>query len=121
MMVNLQCRRYPSKHWEVPNLRFCLLVNQLRDQKRFQENRSIYQQQCILPVFAALLGLSMWSINDADGPLITERFYKQLFYPGAPSPRSEDTAYALHQAILDLRREGAISMMGSAQFVHYGV
>lgn len=70
--------------------------------------------------FRSVVG-TMWSINDADGPLITERFYKQLFYPGAPSPRSEDTAYALHQAILDLRREGAISMMGSAQFVHYGV
>jgi CHAT domain-containing protein len=61
---------------------------------------------------------TMWSMRDADGPLVSEAVYKQLFMNGTPD-RSR-TAFALHSAIQVMRKNN-IPMFRWVPFIHLGI
>ena len=63
---------------------------------------------------------TMWSIQDDDGPIIAEKFYKYLIEDaGGDSGRA---AYALHVAVAHLTEvRGEDKFMRWAPFIHFGV
>ncbi|VDC05861.1 unnamed protein product [Peniophora sp. CBMAI 1063] len=67
---------------------------------------------------------TMWSIQDADAPVVVEAFYKELFaFRAAGENRVKGTgaAYALHEATKVLRETvGEQSFMRWVPFVHFG-
>ncbi|VDB82946.1 unnamed protein product [Peniophora sp. CBMAI 1063] len=74
--------------------------------------------------FCAVVG-TMWSIGDADAPIVVEAFYTKLI-----EMRNQDlvgvgetgAAYALHEAVGRLREQvGESKIVKWAPFVHYGV
>ena len=74
--------------------------------------------------FKGVIG-TMWSIMDADAPVIVEAYYKKLIElrkSGAVAQGYTGAAYALHDAARVLReRVGEQKFMRWAPFVHFGV
>ncbi|KZV76173.1 TPR-like protein [Peniophora sp. CONT] len=68
---------------------------------------------------------TMWSIGDAEAPIVVEAYYKTLLkLRGADSIRTGATgaAYALHEAVKVLRAHvGEDNFVRWAPFVHFGV
>lgn len=64
---------------------------------------------------------TMWSIPDEAAPIVASSVYKSLLSDGEPN--SERAAYALHDAVKELRRSEAFekSFYAWAPFVHFGV
>ncbi|KAF9263735.1 hypothetical protein L218DRAFT_926875 [Marasmius fiardii PR-910] len=63
---------------------------------------------------------TMWSIGDKDGPIVMENFYSYLVKEGRGDIKG--AAYALHQAVGELRREvGETKFLQWAPFIHVGV
>ena len=61
---------------------------------------------------------TMWSIQDQDGPTVAQAVYSQLVDGGVPN--SMRAAEALHQATLQLQKQGA-SFERWVPFIHMGV
>ncbi|KAG8767551.1 hypothetical protein FRC12_006180 [Ceratobasidium sp. 428] len=62
---------------------------------------------------------TMWSIHDADAPLVTEHFYSQLLEGGVPN--SERAATALHDAVGHLRAKvGDEAFSRWVPYIHMG-
>ena len=61
---------------------------------------------------------TMWSIQDSDGPIVTEEFYKHLWKDGKPDVTQ--AAYALHYAVKKLRKESTSSLQW-VPFIHMGL
>ncbi|KAG2008742.1 hypothetical protein CC2G_014136 [Coprinopsis cinerea AmutBmut pab1-1] len=73
--------------------------------------------------FAGFRGVvaTMWSIHDADGPIVADIFYQHLFRNGSDSlPDITDAAYGLHLAVKELRNLGR-PFHHWVPFVHHGV
>ncbi|KIJ54118.1 hypothetical protein M422DRAFT_241376 [Sphaerobolus stellatus SS14] len=74
--------------------------------------------------FPAVIG-TMWSIGDADAPVIAETFYLSLLRENGISERKNGhsrTAYALHEAVKKLREKvGDESFINWVPFVHFGI
>ncbi|PPR03087.1 hypothetical protein CVT24_012400 [Panaeolus cyanescens] len=68
--------------------------------------------------FKAAIG-TLWSIHDADGPIVAQSVYSYLFAEGQ-RPSALRTAEALHLAIRDLRMRGAPPHRW-APFIHIGI
>ena len=60
---------------------------------------------------------TMWSIQDEDGPIVAEKFYKYLIEADGDSSRA---AYALHYAVAHLREIVGEKFMRWAPFIHFG-
>ena len=62
---------------------------------------------------------TMWSIQDEDGPIVAEKFYKYLIEEADGD--SSRAAYALHYAVAHLREiVGEEKFMRWAPFIHFG-
>jgi CHAT domain-containing protein len=62
---------------------------------------------------------TMWSIQDEDGPIVAEKFYKYLIEEADGD--SSRAAYALHYAVAHLRETvGEEKFMRWAPFIHFG-
>ncbi|KAJ7431489.1 hypothetical protein FB451DRAFT_421107 [Mycena latifolia] len=80
-------------------------------------------------LFAGFRGVvaTMWTMNDRDGPKITDTFYQHLFKNCNPNseppvlPDVTQAAKALHLAIRKLREEPGISFRRWVPYVHYGL
>lgn len=74
--------------------------------------------------FCGVVG-TMWSIGDADAPVVVEAYYTKLIEmrnQGLVAPGETGAAYALHEAVGRLReRVGEKNFEKWAPFVHYGV
>ncbi|KZV76186.1 hypothetical protein PENSPDRAFT_598806 [Peniophora sp. CONT] len=75
--------------------------------------------------FKGVIG-TMWSIGDADAPVIVEAYYKKLVElrssEGAVASGYTGAAYALHEAVKVLRKHvGEQNFVRWAPFVHFGV
>ncbi|KAF8178216.1 CHAT domain-containing protein [Mycena galopus ATCC 62051] len=70
---------------------------------------------------------TLWTMQDADGPKIANRFYEHLFKDcdseSIPPvlPDLTKSAEALHYAVLELRKESDIPFKQWVPFVHYGL
>ena len=68
---------------------------------------------------------TMWSIVDADAPVVVEAYYKELLAlraAGKLGKGETGAAYALHEAQKVLREKvGVTEFMRWAPFVHFGV
>ncbi|VDC04039.1 unnamed protein product [Peniophora sp. CBMAI 1063] len=68
---------------------------------------------------------TMWSIGDADAPILVEAYYKELIAlrsSGALRKGETGAAYALHAATNVLREKvGEAAFVRWAPFVHFGV
>ncbi|KZV76181.1 hypothetical protein PENSPDRAFT_623239 [Peniophora sp. CONT] len=68
---------------------------------------------------------TMWSIGDADAPIIVEAYYRKLLElrnSGEFAPGYTGAAYALHEAVKVLREHvGEQNFVKWAPFVHFGV
>ncbi|VDC04035.1 unnamed protein product [Peniophora sp. CBMAI 1063] len=68
---------------------------------------------------------TMWSIGDADAPIVVEAYYRELIAlrnSGALRSAETGAAYALHAATKVLREKvGETAFMRWAPFVHFGV
>lgn len=63
---------------------------------------------------------TMWSMNDDDGPIIAEHFYKYLIHDA--SGDSGRAAYALHNAVTHLRnKRGESNFTTWIPFIHLGI
>ncbi|KAJ7930200.1 CHAT domain-containing protein [Mycena leptocephala] len=62
---------------------------------------------------------TLWSMNDLDGPLVAEVFYRHLFRDGR-KPQASDTAEALHLAVKELKRR-KLPYERWIPFIHMGV
>ncbi|KZV76145.1 hypothetical protein PENSPDRAFT_725982, partial [Peniophora sp. CONT] len=74
--------------------------------------------------FKGVVG-TMWSIGDADAPIVVEAYYKKLLElrgSGAVREGYTGAAYALHDAVRALREQvGEKNFVRWAPFVHFGV
>ncbi|KAJ7940149.1 CHAT domain-containing protein, partial [Mycena leptocephala] len=61
---------------------------------------------------------TLWSINDADGPLVADSFYSHLLQ-GGHQPQASDAAGALHQAMKKLKERG-VPYERWVPFIHMG-
>jgi len=61
---------------------------------------------------------TMWSIQDSNGPIVTEEFYKFLWKDGKPDVTQ--AAYALHYAVEKLRKESPLFLQW-VPFIHMGL
>ena len=68
---------------------------------------------------------TMWSIVDADAPVVVEAYYKELLAlrrAGALGRGGTGAAYALHEATRVLREKvGEEKVVKWAPFVHFGI
>ncbi|VDB96094.1 unnamed protein product [Peniophora sp. CBMAI 1063] len=68
---------------------------------------------------------TMWSIGDADAPVVVQEYYTRLLesmHRSASGARSTGAAYALHEAMKRLREKvGEKEFIRWAPFVHFGV
>ncbi|KAF8998719.1 CHAT domain-containing protein [Cyathus striatus] len=62
---------------------------------------------------------TMWSIDDMDGPVIADAFYKYLLKDNATVPNMELAAEAVHFATAELRKQG-VEFRRWAPFIHLG-
>ncbi|KAJ7253856.1 CHAT domain-containing protein [Mycena rebaudengoi] len=80
-------------------------------------------------LFAGFRGVvaTMWTMNDEDGPKITDTFYENLFKDCDPNstppvvPDLTKSAEALHLAVSELRKQPGITFNRWVPFVHYGL
>jgi CHAT domain-containing protein len=71
--------------------------------------------------YRAVVG-TLWSIQDADAPLVTDEFYRRLKEDQTGGEGRLCAAYALHGAIDVLRKEvGEANILRWAPFVHFGL
>ncbi|KZV64379.1 TPR-like protein [Peniophora sp. CONT] len=74
--------------------------------------------------FKGVIG-TMWSIGDADAPIVVEAYYKKLLElrsSGTLAQGYTGAAYALHEAVKVLREQvGEQNFVKWAPFVHFGV
>ncbi|KAJ7743453.1 CHAT domain-containing protein [Mycena maculata] len=68
--------------------------------------------------FRAAIG-TMWSMEDKDGPLVSQLVYSHLFGEGR-QPQASDTAEALHLAVKELKARG-VTYERWIPFIHMGV
>lgn len=70
-------------------------------------------------LFAGFKGVvaTLWSINDSDGPIVSEAFYKHLFRNECVDTR--DAATALHLAVKQLRGNNT-PLVQWVPFIHLG-
>jgi CHAT domain-containing protein len=70
-------------------------------------------------LFAGFKGVvgTLWSINDADGPVVSETFYTHIFQNQYVDTRN--AAIALHLAVKKLR-DNNVPLMRWVPFVHLG-
>ncbi|CAA7267076.1 unnamed protein product [Cyclocybe aegerita] len=68
--------------------------------------------------FKAVIG-TLWSINDADGPVVTRIVYSHLFQDGK-EPDVNNAAEALHLAVKHLRERG-VPPHRWVPFIHIGI
>lgn len=73
-------------------------------------------------LFAGYRGVvgTMWAMNDADGPVIAEVFYKYMLRNGPEAVDCRDAATALSKATRELRRR-RVGLARWINFVHYGI
>jgi CHAT domain-containing protein len=65
---------------------------------------------------------TMWSINDADGPVLADAFYGALKAMRRRPEADLEVAHALHEAVARLRKEiGEQNFVRWVPFVHFGV
>ena len=68
---------------------------------------------------------TMWSIGDAEAPIVVEAYYKKLLEPRSSAMvcgAQTGAAYALHEALKQLRvRVGETNFVKWAPFVHFGI
>lgn len=71
--------------------------------------------------FTSVVG-TMWSIGDSDAPIVAEAFYSILWKQGVDLGwKRADAASALHEAVLELRRNvGDSNLVKWVPFVHFG-
>ncbi|KAK0502203.1 hypothetical protein EDD18DRAFT_683723 [Armillaria luteobubalina] len=65
---------------------------------------------------------TLWSIRDADAPLVADEVYSQLFSDGEPD--SGNATVALHHAVQSLRKrveDDPDSFVRWVPFIHVGV
>ncbi|KAJ7192650.1 CHAT domain-containing protein [Mycena pura] len=62
---------------------------------------------------------TLWSMNDADGPVVAKSVYSHLFRDGR-QPHAEDAAEALHIALKELKK-GDVPYERWIPFIHIGV
>ncbi|QRV80931.1 CHAT domain protein [Ceratobasidium sp. AG-Ba] len=63
---------------------------------------------------------TMWSIEDADAPIVAEKFYTSMLQDGIPTGRS--AAVALHDAVAHLRSQvGVQEFRRWVPFIHLGI
>ncbi|KAJ7246075.1 tetratricopeptide repeat-containing protein [Mycena rebaudengoi] len=80
-------------------------------------------------LFAGFRGVvaTMWTMNDEDGPKITDTFYENLFKDCDPNstppvvPDLTKSAEALHLAVSQLRKQPGMTFNRWVPFVHYGL
>ncbi|KAJ6574229.1 CHAT domain-containing protein [Mycena capillaripes] len=80
-------------------------------------------------LFAGFRGVvvTMWAMNDLDGPKIADTFYEHLFHNCDPNsnppvlPDLKQAAKALHLAVAKLRNEPNIPFRRWVPLVHYGL
>lgn len=110
-----------SKHAELAFLSACQTA--VGDEKIPEE--SAHLAAGMLAVGFKGVVATMWSIGDADAPVIVERFYKRLLVmrcTSAVKNGSTGAAYALHEAVQFLREiAGESNFTRWAPFVHFGV
>ncbi|VDB88490.1 unnamed protein product [Peniophora sp. CBMAI 1063] len=74
--------------------------------------------------FSGVVG-TMWSISDADAPIVVEAYYRRLLdlrRAGTVGVGQTGAAYALHEAVKVLREKvGESAFMSWAPFVYFGV
>ena len=59
-------------------------------------------------------------MHDADGPLVSSVFYRELFKSSHDNIDPDAVAYALDTAVLELRRQGRPPSRW-APFIHFGI
>lgn len=71
-------------------------------------------------LFAGFRGVvaTLWSMDDEDGPVVSEVYYRHLFQSQGVDTRN--AAIALHLAVEKLRDSGA-SLTRWVPFIHVGV
>ena len=61
-----------------------------------------------------------WSVEDRAASMVTSKVYKELLKDGLENVQAEDTAEALHQAILSMK-ESKVPLTFLVPFIHLGV
>ncbi|KAG8844118.1 hypothetical protein FRB96_003281 [Tulasnella sp. 330] len=69
--------------------------------------------------FRSVVG-TMWAMDDRDGPVLTEAFYKYMFRNGPEAVDCRDAARGLAKGIKELRRRG-VPLERWINFVHFGI
>lgn len=73
-------------------------------------------------LFAGFRGAvaTLWSMDDADGPVVTREVYAYLFRGGRRTPDLKEVPLALHRAVVMLRARG-IPARRWVPFIHMGI
>ncbi len=69
--------------------------------------------------FRSVVG-TLWTMNDRDGPVVAEAFYKHMLRSGLAQVDIRDSAQAIHVATQNMRQQG-IPLRRWATFVHMGI
>lgn len=95
------------------------------DEKVSEESAHLAAGTRMLAVGFKGVVATMWSIGDADAPVIVEAYYKELLELRGTSVTTDGytgAAYALHEALGFLRAHvGERNFVRWAPFVHFGV
>lgn len=83
-------------------------------------NESIHIAAALQFVGFRIIVGTMWSVEDEDGPPVVRSFYSYLFKTNQSTPAVGDTAYALHHAVNQLRRNPAVIAARWVPFIHIG-
>ncbi|TFK17760.1 hypothetical protein FA15DRAFT_604460 [Coprinopsis marcescibilis] len=89
------------------------------DEKRPDEGLTLAASM-MFAGFKSVIG-TMWSIHDADAPVVADVFYRYIFRNGTGSPAAaKDAAKGLHLAVAELRSRGR-PLRNWVPFIHFGV
>ncbi|PSR71019.1 hypothetical protein PHLCEN_2v13123 [Hermanssonia centrifuga] len=69
--------------------------------------------------FRSIVG-TLWTMNDSDGPVLTEKFYKHMLRNGLDHTDVRDSAEAVHLATKSMRESG-VPLHRWTTFVHVGI
>ncbi|THG93370.1 hypothetical protein EW026_g7847 [Hermanssonia centrifuga] len=69
--------------------------------------------------FRSIVG-TLWTMNDSDGPVLTEKFYKHMLRNGLDHTNVRDSAEAVHLATKSMRESG-VPLHRWTTFVHVGI
>ncbi len=69
--------------------------------------------------FRSIVG-TLWTMNDSDGPVLAEAFYKHMLRNGQENADVRDSAEAVHLATKAMRERG-VPIQRWATFIHLGV